>query len=203
MGQGGIDLSDLKQTTEDSRPVVLLAAVAAALIGAFVYYRTDDLLKLPSLIGNLGGTPFIGSGIIDSLAGAIIAFLLLAAWFGLGSVVMRLVQLKRAERHSHVLEAVITTAAGAAAWSLVWFLLGVAGLYSPAAAIVSLAAGIACAIYGSRRLREARRERGPGAAVSIRPRDHRHHRCARGPGICGKPGTADRKGYASLSFRTA
>ncbi|MBX3298824.1 MAG: glycosyltransferase family 39 protein [Acidobacteria bacterium] len=151
-------MSDLKQTTEDSRPVVLLAAVAAALIGAFVYYRTDDLLKLPSLIGNLGGTPFIGSGIIDSLAGAIIAFLLLAAWFGLGSVVMRLVQLKRAERHSHVLEAVITTAAGAAAWSLVWFLLGVAGLYSPAAAIVSLAAGIACAIYGSRRLREARDE---------------------------------------------
>jgi hypothetical protein len=53
---------------------------------------------------------------------------------------------------------VVDVAVGAAAWSLVWFFLGLAGMYNAAAAIVAALAGAASAVYGFGRVREMRDE---------------------------------------------
>ena len=80
--------------------------------------------------------------------------MILIAWFGLGSLITGLIVRERSENHSHILEIVVNVAFGAAAWSLVWFFLGLVGLYNSAVAIVAILLGVALAVYGLGRLRE-------------------------------------------------
>jgi 4-amino-4-deoxy-L-arabinose transferase-like glycosyltransferase len=137
---------------------MLLAVFAAVCLIAFFASRGEDIGKIGQLFGNLGGGPIAGSGIGDSIFGALIAVVIAAAWFGLGSVVVRFIKVSASEDHSHVLEFVISVAAGAAIWSLIWFFLGMAGLYSRPVAVAALLIGLVPTFLGFRRVREAKDE---------------------------------------------
>ncbi|MDM7920796.1 MAG: hypothetical protein QUS14_00735, partial [Pyrinomonadaceae bacterium] len=108
---------------------------AIVLLIAFFANRGDDVGVIGKLFGNLGGGAIAGAGIVDSIAGTASAFAILIAWFGLGSLIARFVPVSKSEGHSHVLELAMRIAVGAAAWSLVWFFLGVAGLYGTPAVL--------------------------------------------------------------------
>src|SRR5438105_2201637 len=97
---------------------------AVILLIAFVSYRESDVGQLQRLIGNLGGGPLFGfEGFRDNVFGGLIAVLIIGSWFGLGALVSGFIPTKPSERHSHILEVAISTAIGAAIWSLTWFFL--------------------------------------------------------------------------------
>ncbi|HQZ82559.1 MAG TPA: glycosyltransferase family 39 protein [Pyrinomonadaceae bacterium] len=131
---------------------------AAALLVVFVSFRSVDLLSLPKLLGNSGGTALFGAALVDSLVGVIAAGAVFAAWFGLGSLVSLFLKIERRESDSHILELARNIGVGSVLWSIVWFFLGIAGLYSTTTAAVATIAGIACCVPGIARLRSARGE---------------------------------------------
>ena len=145
---------------------VIVAIWAAALLVVFVSFRSSDLLSLPKLLGNLGGGPLFGFGFVDSLVGAIAAGFVLAAWFGLVSVVSSFVKIERREGDSHILELARTVGVGSVLWSLVWFFLGLAGIYSTATAIITTVVGVGCCVPGIARVRTARGESRTPESVS-------------------------------------
>lgn len=134
------------------------AVFAVVCIAAFLAYRGEDVGRIGTLIGNLGGASWFGSGIVDSLVGGIAAGLILIAWFGIGTFVFRYLKVERAENHSHVLELVRNIAVGAAITSTVWFFFGLFGFYKPVAAIILLVIGLAEGVLSLSRVREARSE---------------------------------------------
>jgi hypothetical protein len=132
---------------------------AIVLLVAFFANRGSDVGRLGKLVGNLGGGPLFGwEGLKDSFIGGVIAIVILIAWFGLGSLITEFVRREQSENHSHILEIVVSVAVGAAAWSLIWFFFGVAGLYNSKVAIAATVVGIALAGYGFGRLREMQSE---------------------------------------------
>lgn len=136
-------------------PAVLIAVWAAFSLIAFFANRGADVGKIGTLVGNLGGGPLFGwEGFRDSIAGGIVAVLLLLSWFGLGTFVSSFIPKHRGERHSHVLELAISVAVGAAVWSLIWFFLGLLWVYYPPMSAVAALAGVLLAVYGVRRVRE-------------------------------------------------
>lgn len=139
-------------------PALLIAAWAVILLVAFFANRGEDAGRIGSFFANLGGGPFIGYGIFDSLVGAVVASLIAASWFGLGSLITKFIVASRSVHHSHVLELAIKTAVGAAAWSLIWFLLGLFGLYNGLSATIALIFGFVTTLLGLRRLRELKDE---------------------------------------------
>lgn len=120
---------------------LIVAIWAAALLVVFVAFRYDDLLKLPTLVGNLGGGPLVGGDIVASLAGLAIATLIAVAWFGYGSFVYRYFQSESTGNDSLAFQIARNSAIGAALTSLVWFILGYVGLYSTTASIVVVLIG--------------------------------------------------------------
>lgn len=145
---------------------VIVAIWAAALLVVFVSFRSSDLLSLPKLLGNLGGGAFFGSGFVDSLVGAIAAGFVMAAWFGLGSIVSLFLKVGRRDGDSHILELARNVGVGSVLWSIIWFFLGIAGLYLTATAIVVTILGVVCCVAGSARLRSARVESRTPESVS-------------------------------------
>ncbi len=137
---------------------MIIAVSAVVLLVAFFSNRGSDVGRIGQLFGNLGGGPIFGLGIFESLIGAIIAALIGASWFGLGSLITRTFQVTQAAEHSHVLEFAQKTAIGAASWSLIWMLFGSAGAYGSIAALACLIAGFVTTLIGLRRVREAKRE---------------------------------------------
>lgn len=137
---------------------VVIALWAVILLIAFFTNRGDDVGRIGSLLGNLGGDRIFGYGIFDSFVGALVASLIAASWFGLGSLITKFVIASRSAHHSHVLELAIKTAVGAAAWSMIWFFLGIFGLYNGISAIIALIFGFVTTLLGLRRLREAKDE---------------------------------------------
>ena len=82
-----------------------------------------------------------------------------AAWFGAGNfIVSYLRAAEKSGNHSHVLELAVKTAVGAAVWSLIWFFLGVAGLYSRPIAVAAVLVGLVLGALSLRRLKEAKAE---------------------------------------------
>ncbi len=136
----------------------MIAAWAVVLLIAFFANRGEDVGRLGQLAGNLGVGPFFGSGIFDSLIGVVIAALIAISWFGLGSLLASLIKVTPVDGHSHILELVVNTAVGAAAWSLIWFLFGVLGLYSGIMAVAALMIGMAASVFGLLRVRDAKAE---------------------------------------------
>jgi hypothetical protein len=135
------------------------AAFAGVAIVAFLAYRGSDVGQLTTLAGNIGGGTWFGlEGFRDSFVGAVIAVLIGIAWFGLGNFAVSFFEREEHENRSHLLELAVKTAAGAALWSLIWFFLGIAGLYGAPAAVVTLAAGLILAGMGFRRIRKAKHE---------------------------------------------
>jgi len=147
-----------EQQQSGSGNAVIVAIWAAVLLTVFAAFRSDDLLKLPSLIGRSGGGPLAGAGIIDPIVGAVAAGAVLISWFGLGMMVNRFLPMTRQPGDSHVLEIAKAIAAGSILWSLVWFFLGLAGAYSTIAAVVVTIIGIVLAVIGIGRLRAAKDE---------------------------------------------
>lgn len=143
---------------DNGAAAMIFAVFSVVCVVAFLSLRGGDIGKLDSLVGNLGGGPMLGVGIIDSLAGGLAAFLLLLGWFGTGTFFSRFIKLPRTEGHSHVLELVRAIAIGAGVWSIVWFFLGLAGQYSRPVAAVCVIVGGFLAVLGLRRVREARTE---------------------------------------------
>jgi hypothetical protein len=150
----------LAETKKDksSLAAVLVAAWTVVLLIAFFSFRGDDIGRLGELAGSLTGGSVLGAGIFDSFAGAAISVLIIIAWFGLGSAILDRIPASKSERHSHVLELAIRIALGAAAWSAIWFFLGILGLYSPWFSILALAGGVALGLLGVARLRAAKAE---------------------------------------------
>ena len=123
--------------TRSTNSAIIIAIWSAVLLTVFVAFRSTDLLKLPSLLGNLGGGPlFGGEGILASVVGAVVSGLILVSWLGIGSFLFRYLNIEHGENHSRLLEHVRNIAVGAIVTSLIWFFLGLAGLYSPLAAII-------------------------------------------------------------------
>lgn len=145
---------------------VIVGIWAAALLVVFVSFRSTDLLSLPKLLGHLGNGSLFGSAFLDSLVGAVAAGIIFAAWFGLGSIVSLFLRVERRDGDSHILELARTVGVGAVIWSIVWFFLGLAGLYSTATAIATTIIGIVCCVPGVARLRSARGESRTPESVS-------------------------------------
>ncbi len=99
-----------------------------------------------------------GSGVVDSVVGALVAAGLATAWFGLGNFAVSFVKTSKSDNHSHLLEFAIKIATGAAIWSLVWFFLGVAGAYTKPVAIAAIVIGVVFAAIGVKRLKAAKGE---------------------------------------------
>ena len=139
---------------------ILFAVFAVVAIIAFLAFRGSDVGQLPILIGNLGGGPLAGfEGVRDSVVGTIAAVLIGISWVGLGSFVARFIKFENSENHSPVLELARNTAIGAAIWSLVWFFLGLLGLYSGITAVIAIAVGIALAAVSFGHVRAAKDKR--------------------------------------------
>ena len=118
----------------------------------FLYNRGDDVGRLPvltaSFIASLAQGPVWGlTGLLASLGGAALAGLIGLAWCGLGgAIARRLPRLgDRSPHEERIAEVADLTLLGAAAWSLIWFLLGTIYLYRAPVAVVALLAGITLA----------------------------------------------------------
>lgn len=144
--------------SENATAAIVFAAFAVVCIVAFLSFRGGDLGKLGTLAGNLGGGPLFGFGIIDSLVGGLVAAIVLASWFGIGTFVFRYLPTAKGPNHSHILELVRNIAVGAAITSLAWFFLGLAGLFYPAAAIILTVIGLVEAGLSLTRIKEAKNE---------------------------------------------
>lgn len=139
-------------------PTLAIVVWAAVLLIAFFSYRGADVGRIAEFAGGIRG-PFFGfEGLKDSVVGGLSAVFIAFSWFGAGSVLLSFFRKRRSENHSHLLELAMKTAAGAAIWSLIWFFLGLAGLYDPRAAAFSVLAGLACGVYTFKRVREVREE---------------------------------------------
>ncbi|MBC7898579.1 MAG: glycosyltransferase family 39 protein [Saprospiraceae bacterium] len=140
-------------------PAIIFGALAVALIIAFLSFRGSDVGQLPNLIGRIGGGPLLGgTGLVDSLAGAVIAFAIAVSWFGVGSFAVSFIKVFQRENQSRFLDLAMRTAIGAAIWSLIWFFLGLAGAYNGYTAAAALVAGLVLAGLNFRRLQTDKEE---------------------------------------------
>lgn len=138
---------------------ILFAALAAVLTIAFFSRRGSDAGQLQTLVQDIGGGPLFGlEGFRDSVLGCLIALLIGVSWFGLGSLILKYIDLPRADGHSHLLELALATSIGAAIWSLIWCLLGFVGAYSGGFGITAILCGTALAGLSRKRIRQARVE---------------------------------------------
>src|SRR5712691_8366640 len=112
-------------------PIAASACTAAwgvALIAAFLLNRRYDLAYLPRWLAKLaqeliGHTPVGADGLLQSSGGAIIAVLVLVAWWGLGSLILRPV-ISSPQLGSRPLDWGVRCLLGAGAWSTTWLFVG-------------------------------------------------------------------------------
>jgi hypothetical protein len=148
-----VDETSVTLPTRARRGVLTIASLwLLALVVGFFLNRGEDAGRLAALLRSLGaslaGEPAVGlSGLAASAGGLLIAGLIVLAWFGLGHLVMRL---GPADDGRHAIRGSLALASrclcGAALWSLVWFGLGVAGLYRGGVAVAALVLGLALAL---------------------------------------------------------
>ena len=121
-------------------------------------HRGGDVGRLPALsltfIAGLARAPLIGgAGLAASAVGLAMAGLIVLAWYGLGDLIARRVPGGRGAAGNPDLAVELASRGlyGAAAWSAMWFVLGIAGLYRPAVAVAALAVGAGLAALAYRR----------------------------------------------------
>jgi len=137
----------------------------ATLIVLFVLNRDYDLAYLPEWLPDLGRALFGRSpmgvgGLVQSAGGVILAILIVVAWWGLGTLVLQRLMPSQA-LGSRALDCSARGLIGSAAWSTVWFFLGVMKLYHPMTGVAATAAGLALAAWAWRRGRPGARGEGP------------------------------------------
>ena len=134
----------------------LLVASALAVAAVFLDQHRGELASVPAAT-----RAFIAvldrHGILDlpsarqSAAGAATAMLVVVAWYGLGTLLLAWIRSaggppsRARPRSSRPLDLASALALGAGTWSLLWFLLGLAGLYRPVTALTALSCGLALA----------------------------------------------------------
>lgn len=148
----------VENKTSFGLPAIMAALWAVVLIAAFLSNRGSDVGQLQKLISSPGGGPLAGAGILDSIIGAIAGSFILIAWFGVGNFAASFIKVTKGENHSHVLELALKIAVGAAICSLIWFFIGIAGAYNSVTAVVVTLVGLALAVFGIRRAKEAKEE---------------------------------------------
>jgi hypothetical protein len=149
-----------KASAETSINAALTAAMMiGVLVLAAVFFtrRGQDVGQLPSLLhefiaafGQARTVQWATFG--GNLLASCIALLLVCSWFGAGAFVTCWLRL---ETTSLALRLAWQTALGASLWSLLWFALGLVGLFSKAVALGLLLAGLSLAAVA---LLQARKE---------------------------------------------
>jgi hypothetical protein len=136
---------------------LLAGAWWLALAVAFLLHRGDDVGRLPGLLGRMLGAlarqPIVSAmGLIAAAGGVLIACLVVAAWYGLGDLILRWHTHDPAARDtSWALWLAGRCLAGAVAWSTLLLGLGIAHLYREWAAAGALAIGLGLAGVAWRR----------------------------------------------------
>ncbi|MGB4990123.1 MAG: hypothetical protein WBO10_12855, partial [Pyrinomonadaceae bacterium] len=130
----------METKTSSNGNAVLVAIFAAAVLVVFTAFRSTDLLKLPQLVGNLGGGPLFGD-LVPIIVGLIAALFILQAWVGLGKQIFRLLDPHPEGERSMFFAIAKCAALGAAVWSLVWFFSGFFGGYHSYVAIILVVLG--------------------------------------------------------------
>jgi hypothetical protein len=151
-----MDANEVQTRNAYSPAAVIFAVAAGGLVAVFLANRRSDVGQLGILLGGPTGSLF-GEAILSSLAGLLIALSIGAAWFGLGNLITSLIPVQTENR---CLDFAIRTALGSAAWSLIFFFIGIAGAYYSPVAIATLALGLAAAVPAILRIRKS------GEAVS-------------------------------------
>src|SRR5262245_1712703 len=139
-------------------PLVASACTAGwggALIAAFLLNPPPHVAYLPGWLARaareLAAQPTIGAArLLQSMGGVLIAGLVVVAWWGLGSAILRVVVSSR-ELGSRALDWSIRCLLGAATWSTLWLFVGFVQLYRAPVAMVALALGLALAVWAWRR----------------------------------------------------
>ncbi len=157
---------------ENNFTSIIITVWALILISAFLFPRSDDICQLPALVDNLAGKTFFGlAGFLTNLFGVLIACLIVAAWCGLGSLmvlaVKRISTAQTDDNDSKILGFARSCGFGAAGWSLLWFFAGLSGGYKPATAAVSLLIGLTLFIYFAFRSWQARKSLGETNSTDV------------------------------------
>ncbi len=164
-----------------SRTAVGSALLAASVLALTAIFLDQHRAELGSFFTTI---PAFGAlvnryGILNvqsaahSAAGVLAAILVVVAWYGLGAALIGSVRSAvgagscACPRASRALELATACAAGAGAWSLLWFALGLVGLYRPSTALAALAGGLALA--ASAAVRSPRTSRPPRPGNGARP----------------------------------
>ncbi|MCD9186630.1 MAG: glycosyltransferase family 39 protein [Pyrinomonadaceae bacterium] len=146
-------MTQKSETTNSNLGLILTVLWAVVLLFGFLYFRGDDLGKLNVLLRNLtDGKLFGASGFGESMAGVFAASLIVASWFGFGSLITNLIKKffakgESSETDSLFLETARSFAIGAGSWSLIWFFLGIFGAYNKISAIVAIVFGLILAVW--------------------------------------------------------
>ena len=141
------------------------AVWGVTLIILFLLNRRYDLAYLPQWLAEFGreltGRSSVGlDGLVRSLGGLIVAVLIFVAWWGLGSVILRLV-LPSGGLGSRALDWSIRGLLGSGVWSTIWFLLGMGKLYRSSVAVAAVGAGLVLAVWEWRHDEPASSAEGP------------------------------------------
>jgi hypothetical protein len=145
------------QTSKSYGPIApVFAGAAVVLVIVFLTNRGSDVGQIGNLLKAPAGSVF-GGGIVSSIVGLLTALMIGAAWFGLGSLIASLVGSPKGGEDSRALDFAVRTTLGAAAWSFIFFFLGLAGFYHPSVAAVALVFGLAMAGFGFLRFRNSKR----------------------------------------------
>lgn len=147
------------RTSNNATAAIVFAAFAVVCIAAFFAYRGDDIGRLPQVIGNLSGGSWLGLEIFSPINGLLAAVAIYLSWSGLGRfILVRAKLLPEKTNHTFLYEALIA-AVGAAAWSLIWFFLGLFGLLNGYVAAAAVVFGFGVGLWGwSPRFRRPNRE---------------------------------------------
>lgn len=154
--------------TTDSLAAIVFAVFAVACIGAFLFYRGSDVGHLGDLVRNLLGGPLLGSAFGEAVTGLAVAMAISTSWFGLGGIVVRLAGPQ--DVSAPLTNFLLYYAVGAASWSLIWFFLGLIGLYSAPAALICLGIGLALTPIAVRQARKANKPRDLSESRTSSPR---------------------------------
>ncbi len=146
-----------------SQPSSRTALVSALLTASALVLTAIFLDQHRAELGSFSATVPAFSALVDrygildtrsaahSTAGVLAAMLVVVAWYGLGATLLGWVRSAvgaepgACPRPASALELAAACALGAGTWSLLWFALGLVGLYQPVTALAALAGGLAFA----------------------------------------------------------